>query len=146
MGIFKQVTQQLVDWLQGNATINTVEIGDANEFDISTVTEFPYVYLIPLKVAHKESLATITYQILFTDVYNSSYEDALNGNERFRHKIDVLDRMADVSIQFQRAFDLITTANFEPSPGDVIYDQKTNRVYGWMLEFSVTVPNIECSE
>ena len=142
MGIFKETTDEIMGWLKGHGEINTVEFGDANEFDTSTITDFPYSYLIPIKITSRESLAVMTYQILFTDIYESSDENYQSGSDRYKEKLKVLDKMAGVAIDFQRAFELNTTVLQENLTADVVYDQRQNRVYGWMFEFSLTKPNI----
>lgn len=137
MGSFKDTTETLMNWLEGNGVINEVTFGDANEVDLSKATNFPLVHLIPLNSTLLESYSTYTYQILFLTTFKSSNAD----------KIKVLDDMATVVEQFIR--DINQGSMFEAlyrtdtnNSAEVIYDQRQNRLYGWTLGLSINVPTI----
>ena len=135
MGSFGDTTKTIMSYLEGNGAINTVSFGDANEFDLSKNTTYPYAHLIPVSTSLSEGYTTYNYQILFTDIYRSSKDD----------KIDIMDGMSVLVEQLHKSlhrgqlFDnsIRTAANSTAEP---IYDERQNRVYGFSLTISVTVP------
>ncbi len=124
-----------MSYLQGNGTINTVTFGDAQEFDLSKSTTFPLAHLIPTSSTLAEGFTTYSYQVLIADIYRSSKDN----------KIDVMDQMAIVTEQLQKSLDRGQLFNDRirtdtSSSAEPIYDERQNRVYGWSLTISVTVP------
>ncbi len=135
MGSFSQTTNRLISYLQGHDIINTVTFGDSSEFDLSKATKFPLAHLIPVSTSLAEGYTTYNYQILIATTFRSSKDD----------KVEVLDQMAIVTEHLHKAlvrgtlFDEQIRTNVD-NTADPIYDERQNRVYGWSLSVSVTVP------
>ena len=132
MDYFLNTTNDIISWFEGNAEVNEVGFGDTGEFDVTTITNFPYVFIIPTSLQPSGSLTTFTYQILVTDVIIDVYDSPLKA----------LSRMADIIIQFAKDKGLDITIENLYSTNEVIYDQRGNRVYGWVFNYDVTVQTV----
>ena len=133
MNYFLDTTNELISWFEGHGEVNEVGFGDANEFDTSTITDFPYVFIIPSSLNPKGATTTFIYQILVTDVLNE-------GTPKI-----ALNRTADIVIDFFKAKGIDVEVEYNLGQNDVIYDARGNRVYGWSFDYEVTVKTIkEC--
>lgn len=135
MGQFKTLTEALISWLEGNAVINAVTIGDIGEVDLSTHTDFPLAHIIYDTPTYTEGVTEFTYQVLLLDTY-------VEGTDE---KIDVIDRMSEVATSLVAALysgtvlDRRVRVNTDPT-SQIMYDQLGNRLYGISLQLDLKVP------
>ena len=137
MGLYKDTTVIITDWLQNHGSINEVTLGDVREVDLSTHTNFPLCHVIILNNDYDNGYSTYNYQFLFLDTF---YEGGSNT------KLDILDEMNEVVVDFITALNHGTMLNSvitvsSVATGEVMYDQLQNKLYGWSLEFGLDIPN-----
>ena len=131
MDFFKNTTQDIMDWFDNNGEVNEVGFGDSNEFDISTITNFPYVFVIPQAILPQGATTKFTYQILVTDVLDATEEP-----------IEALNRTADIIISYAKAKGVVVEIESLVNNTDVIYDQRSHRVFGWFFNYDITVKTL----
>jgi hypothetical protein len=134
MATLKEVTVALTSWLQNHNKVNEVTFGDVTEADISTRTNFPLAHLIPLNTEFNENTTVHTYQLLVLSTFQERIED----------KIDVLSDMNSIVSDLVSAFNIGGIMDFSygietSTTAQVMYDQMANRLYGYSLEFVITV-------
>lgn len=137
MGAFKQITDKLSSWALANTLVNSVSKGDLNDVDTSGETDLPLVHINYGSADYQEDYTVFTYQVLALDKYDDSVDV---------DKLDILDSMNQVLTDLVFAcrqgalFKSYVRIQTEPT-AEVLYDQFRNRLYGWSLDISVTVPS-----
>lgn len=136
MGSWDKAKSALVSWLDGNGSIEEVDRGVSNEVDISTHTNFPLAFVVYGDSANAANLSTYSFQVLFVStVPDPAEQDDIDT---------VLDQMSEVKNQCYKAYyegslfgDQFRVSN-NTSP--LIYRDRQNLIYGWIMELSVTTP------
>ncbi len=130
MSYYLDAFNGLKNWFQGNAVINEVQWGDVNELDTTTITDFPLAYIIHTGIDSDGNTANFKFQIILVTTLQKEYDDEPNK---------AFDLLADVIIDFIRAGNYTITDENMYGDIEAIYDQRGNRLYGYMLDVETRV-------
>ena len=132
MGFYLNTFNDLKGWLEGNATINEVQWGDVNEFDTTTITNFPLAYIIHTGMNSEGAITTFKFQIILATTLQ---EETDTANKAF-------DLLADVVIDLVRSGQYTIENQHRYNDADVVYDQRANRVYGYVFDVDITIKSL----
>jgi hypothetical protein len=147
---YYEFTKDLRDFLQADADINSVKIGDIDEVDIKKQTIFPFANILITNAEFIEGMVRFDVEVAVMDVVDirKDNEDVLPADERWKgqdNKQDVLNTMLSVIERLKKHISKGTLQGegYElQSHGATPFEARfENLLTGWNATMVVDIPN-----
>jgi hypothetical protein len=145
MNGYYYLVNRLKTYLNDNAFINSVTIGDIYDIDLKKQTIYPLSHIIVNNATPSEQMLSFNISILFMDIVDESKEEEVNMFDGNDNTQDVLNSQCTIA---NRLFvDLIRgnlyseLVQVEGTPSlEPFVDRFENKIAGWTLTFDVNIP------
>jgi hypothetical protein len=149
MRIYYQIIDHLYKYLNGHESINTVNIGDVLDVDLSKQTIFPLANAQVSSVTFDEHIVTFNVNVIAMDIVDEDKEnkqDLSNPHLGLDNKQDILNTMMTVinglqsSLRRGGLYD--KNVVLETSASATLFEDRfENLLTGWSLTLDISMPN-----
>ena len=127
--------------------INTVTFGDIRDVDLNKATIFPLAHFFVDNIEFAGSTMNFTLSLMCLDIvdenkeYDNSFEKAVNFQDVLNTQATVINKLVE-SFRGNRGYLAEQQFVLENNPtAELLQDKFENRVAGWGIDISVSVPN-----
>lgn len=153
MNQFYSVTTALKEYLMSHQNINRVVLGNLNEVDMDKQTIYPLAQIIVEDTTFEDASIRFNVKVLAMDIVKYSNELVHNQHNVYlgnNNKQDVYNDMLSVvnglQTNLKRGKLYHTSYQLDGFPtAQPFEDEHGNLLTGWMLDFTILVPNVEVS-
>jgi hypothetical protein len=145
MNGYYYLVNRLKTYLNDNAFINSVTIGDIYDIDLKKQTIYPLSHIIVNNATPSEQMLSFNISILFMDIVDESKEEEVNMFDGNDNTQDVLNTQCTIAnrlfVDLLRGNLYSELVQVEGTPSlEPFVDRFENKIAGWTLTFDVNIP------
>jgi hypothetical protein len=145
MNGYYYLVNRLKTYLNDNAFINSVTIGDIYDIDLKKQTIYPLSHIIVNNATPSEQMLSFNISILFMDIVDESKEEEVNMFDGNDNTQDVLNSQCTIAnrlfVDLLRGNLYSELVQVEGTPSlEPFVDRFENKIAGWTLTFDVNIP------